>query len=102
MKVESQLEEEAISNWIVRELFIPEDGLKYVSADASQIEFRWFAHYSKSERLIREYNEDPTMDFHQLVANMLGQKRKDAKHSNFGKLYTMGVPKLARKLGLGC
>lgn len=101
-KVESQLEEEHISQWIVRELFIPDDGKIYVSADASQIEFRWFAHYSKSERLIREYNEDPTMDFHQLVANMLGQKRKDAKHNNFGKLYTMGVPKLARKLGLSC
>jgi DNA polymerase I len=102
MKVESQLEQEAIAAWIVRELFIPETGKVYVSADASQIEFRWFAHYSKSERLIREYNEDPTMDFHQLVANMLGQKRKDAKHNNFGKLYTMGIPKLARKLGLSC
>jgi DNA polymerase-1 len=102
MKVESQLEEEFIRDWIVRELFIPADGKIYVSADASQIEFRWFAHYSKSERLIREYNEDPTMDFHQLVANMLGQKRKDAKHNNFGKLYTMGIPKLARKLGLSC
>jgi DNA polymerase-1 len=102
MKVESQLEEEAIAAWIVRELMIPDDGKVYVSADASQIEFRWFAHYSKSVKLIKEYNDDPTMDFHQLVANMLGQKRKDAKHNNFGKLYTMGVPKLARKLGLGC
>jgi DNA polymerase-1 len=102
MKCESQLEEKEIAQWIVRELFIPDNGKIYVSADASQIEFRWFAHYSKSERLIREYNEDPTMDFHQLVANMLGQKRKDAKHNNFGKLYTMGIPKLARKLGLSC
>jgi DNA polymerase-1 len=102
MKVESQLEEEAIAQWIVRELFIPEDGKIYVSADASQIEFRWFAHYSKAVTLIKAYNENPTMDFHQLVADLLGQKRKDAKHNNFGKLYTMGVPKLARKLGLGC
>jgi DNA polymerase-1 len=102
MKVESQLEEEEIMMWIVRELFIPADGKVYVAADASQIEFRWFAHYSKSERLIKEYNENPEMDFHQLVANMLGQKRKDAKHNNFGKLYTMGIPKLARKLGCPC
>jgi DNA polymerase-1 len=101
-KVEDQLEEEAIAAWIIRELFIPDDGALYVSADASQIEFRWFAHYSKSVKLIQAYIDDPTMDFHQLVANMLGQKRKDAKHNNFGKLYTMGIPKLARKLGLGC
>ncbi len=102
MKVESQLEEEAINQWIVRELFIPEPGCDFVAADASQIEFRWFAHYSRSSKLISTYNENPEMDFHQLVADMLGQKRKDAKHNNFGKLYTMGIPKLARKLGLHC
>ena len=102
MKVESQLEEEDIAAWIIRELFIPDDGALYISADASQIEFRWFAHYSESVRLISDYANDPTMDFHQLVANMLGQKRKDAKHNNFGKLYTMGISKLARKLGLSC
>jgi len=102
MKVENQVEEETIAMWIIRELFIPEEGKVYVSADMSQVEFRWFAHYSKSVRLIAEYNADPTMDFHQLVANMLGQKRKDAKHNNFGKLYTMGIPKLARKLNLHC
>jgi DNA polymerase-1 len=102
MKVESQLEEYDIASWIIRELFIPDEGKVYVSADASQIEFRWFAHYSESQKLISEYCNDPTMDFHQLVANMLGQKRKDAKHNNFGKLYTMGIPKLARKLGLQC
>jgi DNA polymerase-1 len=102
MKVESQLEEYEIAAWIIRELFIPDDGKLYVSADASQIEFRWFAHYSKSDRLIADYCKDPTMDFHQLVADLLGQKRKDAKHNNFGKLYTMGIPKLARKLGCPC
>ena len=102
MKVESQLEEFDIAAWIIRELFIPDDGKIYVSADASQIEFRWFAHYSKSDKLIAAYCNDPTMDFHQLVANLLGQKRKDAKHNNFGKLYTMGIPKLARKLGCPC
>jgi DNA polymerase-1 len=102
MKVESQQEEEEICAWIVRELFISEDGRLYVSADASQIEFRWFASYSKSERLIKAYVEDPTIDFHQLVANLLGQKRKDAKHNNFGRLYAMGIVKLARRLGYKC
>jgi len=102
MKVENQTEDEAISQWIVRELFIPDEESTYISADASQIEFRWFAHYSKSERLIKTYNETPDMDFHQLVADMLNQKRKDAKHNNFGKVYTMGILKLARRLGLQC
>jgi DNA polymerase-1 len=102
MKVESQLEEESIKDWIVRELFIPAEGADYIAADASQIEFRWFAHYSKSPRLIKEYNDNPTVDFHQMVADMLGQKRKDAKHNNFGKVYAMGIVKLARRLGYIC
>lgn len=102
MKCESQLEEEFIKQWIVRELFIADEGKLYISADASQIEFRWFAHYSKSKYLIDSYCNNPDMDFHELVAQMLGQKRKDAKHQNFGKVYCLGVPKLARKLGCGC
>jgi len=102
MKCEAQLDEESISQWIVRELFIPEPKKFYVAADASQIEFRWFASYSKSERLIRDYCDNPEIDFHQLVADIFGQKRSIAKHQNFGKVYNLGVPKLARKLGYGC
>jgi DNA polymerase-1 len=101
-KVETQKEEESINRWLVRELFIPAEGADYIAADASQIEFRWFASYSKSPRLIKEYNEDPDVDFHQMVAVLFGQKRTIAKHQNFGKVYALGVPKLARKLGLGC
>lgn len=102
MKVEQQIEDFGSEDFIIRELFIPDDGLEMFAADASQIEFRLFAHYSGSDRLIRRYHEEPDVDFHQIVADMIGQKRKDAKHNNFGKLYGMGIEKLAIRLGYTC
>lgn len=110
MKVEKQ-EETLGLEYIIRELFIPDDGFDFFAADASQIEFRLFAHYSGSERLIKAYNDDPDIDFHMLVTKMmlpgvaeeiLKKKRKDMKHNNFGKLYGMGVKKLCDRLGYSC
>jgi DNA polymerase I len=101
-KVEKQIEEFGDDDYVVRELFIPDDGMELFSGDASQIEFRLFGHYSGSRRLITAYNDHPDIDFHQLVADMLGQKRGEAKHNNFGKLYGMGRKKAARRLGLSC
>lgn len=100
-KCERQIEEFG-DEYIIRELFIPDDGFDMFSGDASQIEFRLFAHYSGSQRLIGEYQRDPMKDFHQMVADMLGQSRTKAKGNNFGKLYGMGRKKLARQLGLSC
>lgn len=91
-----------MEEFILREVFIPDDGFEYFSGDASQIEFRLFAHYSGSHRLQKQYNDNPKIDFHQLVADMLGQERHEAKHNNFGVLYGMGLPKLARRLGWEC
>lgn len=100
-KVENQIEQFG-DEYIVRELFIPDEGFDFFSGDASQIEFRLFAHYSGSRRLIDAYRNNPKMDFHQLVADMLNQIRNHAKHNNFGKLYGMGLRKLARRLGMPC
>jgi DNA polymerase I-like protein with 3'-5' exonuclease and polymerase domains len=100
-KVERQIEEFG-DEYIIRELFIPDEGMDMFSGDASQIEFRLFAHYSGSSRLIQAYKDDPKKDFHQMVADMLGQTRTKAKGNNFGKLYGMGRKKLARQLGLSC
>lgn len=100
-KPERQLEEFG-DEYIVRELFIPDDDCEEFAGDASQIEFRLFGHYSGSDRLINTYTNNPEIDFHQMVADMLGQKRSEAKHNNFGKLYGMGRVKLARRLGLSC
>lgn len=91
-------QDESTRQWIIRELFIP-DGGYWLSADASQIEFRIFAHYSRSARLIKAYVDDPDCDFHEEVAKLIGWVRKSAKNWNFGKIYGMGIDKVCAQLG---
>lgn len=86
------------SEFPIRELFIPEEGKQWISADASQVEFRLFAHYSKDAKVIGAYKRDPKTDFHQTVADLTGLSRYEAKHINFGSLYGMGVEKMIRQI----
>lgn len=99
---ENQIEELG-EDYLLRELFIPAHGKQLTAVDASQIEFRLFAHYSGDANLIAEYNENPKVDFHQLVAEKILKgmlPRKKAKNVNFGTLYNMGVPKFAREMNI--
>ncbi len=89
--------------YLLRSLFIPAEGKQLLSIDASQIEFRLFAHYSEDKALIAEYNENPKVDFHALVAEKVLKgmlPRKKAKNVNFGTLYNMGVAKFSREMGI--
>jgi DNA polymerase I len=89
-----------IADFPIRDLFIPAEGMKWLSADAKQIEFRFFAHYTeamlKTKRLTDMYREDPLVDFHDYVAeNIMHRPRKLTKNLNFGKIYGLGVEKLS-------
>lgn len=100
--------EEFDGNFILRELFIPEPGSRMFRIDASQIEYRLFAHYSNSDKLLDAYRNNPNIDFHQTVADVILQGkmgtgkagRKKAKNINFGKLYGMGHGKFSREVGV--
>lgn len=104
MKVEKQVENFG-DEYIIRELFIPDDGFEWFSADAAQIEFRLFAHYANSRKLNEAYAKDPHVDFHDIVKDMLRRSiptcpRKLAKVGNFGKLYGMGLEAAMFQLGM--
>ncbi len=89
--------------YLLRSLIIPADGKQLLSIDASQIEFRLFAHFSDDKDLISEYNNNPYVDFHSLVAEKVLKgllTRKKAKNVNFAVLFNMGVPKFARDLNI--
>lgn len=94
--------------WIIRQLFLPAPGMAWLHADASQIEYRLFAHYSNvpwphSDRLIRAYQDNPHVDFHQMVTDdILGgiMIRDLAKNWNFRKLYGGGARKASKMTGL--
>jgi DNA polymerase-1 len=89
--------------WIIRDLFIPPRGRYYLDADASQIEFRLMVHYTKSERLIKMYQENPNQDFHQMVTDDILHNimsRTLAKNFNFMKVYGGGLRKVMKMTGL--
>lgn len=97
-----------------RSIYLPDEGCQWASLDYSQQEPRQAVHsaieagpraigqaaYESACEAARRYREDPTMDFHQMMADMAGIKRKPAKNIFLGLSYGMGGAKLCRDLGL--
>ena len=90
---------------MIRSIFIPEEKCKWGTFDYSQQEPRILVHYAKLQNLegvdeiVDAYNEGDA-DFHQVVADMAGIERKQAKTINLGLMYGMGKNKLMSELGL--
>jgi DNA polymerase I-like protein with 3'-5' exonuclease and polymerase domains len=90
---------------MIRSIFIPEEKHKWGCFDYSQQEPRILVHYAKLQNLegvdeiVNAYNEGDA-DFHQVVADMAGIERKQAKTINLGLMYGMGKNKLMSELGL--
>jgi len=91
---------------MVRSLFLPEEGQIWASNDFSSQEPRLLVHYASlldlpgADIMVDAYKADPDTDFHQMVADMAGIKRKAAKTIGLGLMYGMGVAKLANQLDL--
>lgn len=83
-----------------KSLVHPRRGMSFLSADASQVEFRIIAHYCKDEDTIRAYREDADTDFHQWVADKCGIERGPAKTLNFSMAYGAGRKKVQSQLAL--
>ena len=90
---------------LIRSIFIPEEKHLWGSFDYSQQEPRILVHYAKLQNLegvdeiVEAYNQGDA-DFHQVVADMAGIERKQAKTINLGLMYGMGKNKLMAELGL--
>jgi DNA polymerase I-like protein with 3'-5' exonuclease and polymerase domains len=91
----------------IRSLFLPEEGKQWGSFDYSQQEPRLVAHYAASvnedfagaDDFIEAYKNE-SADFHQIVADMAGISRTQAKTINLGLFYGMGKAKLGKELGI--
>jgi DNA polymerase I-like protein with 3'-5' exonuclease and polymerase domains len=91
----------------IRSLFLPEEGRQWGSFDYSQQEPRLVAHYAASvndhfegaAEFIEAYKNE-SADFHQIVADMAGLTRNQAKTINLGLFYGMGKAKLGKELGI--
>ena len=70
---------------MIRGLFLPEEGQLWAANDFSAQEPRLLVHYSTllelpgADKMATAYREDPETDFHQMVADMAGITRKQAK-----------------------
>ena len=90
---------------LIRSLFIPEEGHSWGCFDYSQQEPRILVHFASLMKLegtgtiVDAYN-DGSADFHQMIADMAGIDRKQAKTINLGIMYGMGKNKLMAELGL--
>jgi len=90
---------------LIRSIFIPEDDHTWGCFDYSQQEPRILVHFASLMRLegtgtiVDAYN-DGSADFHQMIADMAGIDRKQAKTINLGIMYGMGKNKLMAELGL--
>ncbi len=92
---------------LVRSAFVAPPGTLLVSADYSQIELRVLAHLAKDDQLALAFREN--LDVHQHTASLVfevpreqvtKEMRSRAKAINFGLIYGMGEPRLARELGI--
>lgn len=94
---------------LIRGLFIPEEGHKWGSFDYASQEPRWLVHYCATltgvdrhpqiDEVVDNYRKG-LADFHQMVADMAGIKRKEAKTVNLGIMYGMGKAKLANVMDI--
>ena len=92
---------------LIRKVFIPEEGYRFVDADYSQIELRVLAHCSGDEHLIQAYKEQS--DIHRITASQVfhipfdevtPQLRRNAKAVNFGIVYGISSFGLSQDLSI--
>ena len=83
---------------LARDCFVPLEDHWWCKVDYSQIEYRFMAHFARGTGALEvqaKYNADPYTDYHQMIVDLTGLQRRDAKVVNFGVAYGMGVKKLA-------
>ena len=92
---------------LIRKVFIPEKGYKFVDADYSQIELRILAHCSNDSQLIEAYRD--AKDIHRITASQVFHvpfeevtdlQRRNAKAVNFGIVYGISSFGLSQDLSI--
>lgn len=90
---------------IIRSLFLPDEGHEWLTCDHSQIDFRIAAHLQNDPRVVSAYNENPDLDYHRLVAEMMNIPRDppyagapNAKQINLGLQFGAGPGKSAKTM----
>jgi DNA polymerase I-like protein with 3'-5' exonuclease and polymerase domains len=97
---------DAVYGRMCREIFVPEEGQQWVKLDWQNQEGRFQIHYAHRlkckgiQEFVNCYNENPSFDMHQKIADMAGITRTQAKTINHGIGFGMGIKKLCVSLGV--
>lgn len=94
---------------MIRGLFLPEEGCQWGSFDYASQEPRMLTHFAASmpprmkdetvDEIVAQFHAGGA-DLHQMVADMAGITRKEAKAVNLGIMYGMGAAKLADQISV--
>lgn len=91
---------------LIRGLCLPDVGCRWASCDYSQQEPRLTVHYAalagfpSAAAAVEAYCTDPDTDFHQMVADLTGLPRSQAKIMNLALIYGRGGASTCHALGL--
>ena len=94
---------------IVKPCFLPDEGQIWLDYDLASFEVRVFAALvgMYNDYLVRLYQKDPRLDFHQLVADLTGLVRNaeyggqpNAKQLNLSMIFSQGAGATAQKMGM--
>jgi DNA polymerase-1 len=88
-------------------MFMPDIGDEWFCTDYSQVDFRCAAHLINDNNIIQAYNDDPSMDYHQIVSDMTNIPRNppyagapNTKQINLGLSFGAGAGKLSFMMGM--
>lgn len=91
----------------MKSIFLPDEGQVWLDADMHSFEVRVFIHLINNPRLLQMYADDPLLDFHQHVADLMNLPRKathageaNAKTLDMAMLFACGDGLVADMLGL--
>jgi len=92
---------------IVKPCFLPDEGQVWVDCDKASFEVRVFYHLVNNPEVNERYRLDPTMDAHQVVADLTGLVRNatyggqpNAKQLNLSMIFNQGNGTTAKKMGM--
>jgi DNA polymerase I-like protein with 3'-5' exonuclease and polymerase domains len=95
--------------FMIRMLMVPQQTVsdfevKWLCADAEQIEYRIFGDYANNPRVVEAYKENPRLNFHTLIEGYMKPQVPDldydgAKTLNFANIYGAAQVKKAVMLG---
>ena len=92
---------------IVKPAFLPDEGQVWVDIDEASFEVRVFAHLVNNPTIVDAYRNNPSLDFHQFVADLTHLPRNaeysgqaNAKQLNLSMIFNSGNGAIADKMGM--